>query len=187
MPKYHVSEARLLGSRIIVWNPEDSLFLYKNGFYGKPVGVSKPKTDEDLKTQLELSPLEALYLMEKQLLKVKDLRGKSISKKRLFEIAKKSHRRFNDLYLVYKDLREKGYVVRPGLKFGGDFAVYLMGPGIDHAPFIVHVIPQNEKIDPVEIVRAGRLTHTVRKKFVIATIDPQSKEVRYYMFMWWKP
>ncbi len=187
MSRARIVEARLLGNRVIVWNPEDSLYLYKHGFYGKPVGIPKPKTDEDLKTQLELSLLEALYLAEKRLLKIRDLNGKIVSKKKLLEIARNSHKRFDDLYLVYRDLREKGYVVRPGLKFGGDFAVYLMGPGIDHAPFIIHVIPQDEKIDPVEIVRAGRLTHTVRKKFVIATIDPQSKEVRYYMFMWWKP
>jgi len=93
---------------------------------------------------------------------------------------------FDELYTVYRDLRGKGYVVRPAMKFGADFAVYQYGPGIDHAPFIVHVIPGNQSIDPVEMVRAGRLSHTVRKKFILATIDEAQKKVLYFMFVWWK-
>ncbi|MEM2110081.1 MAG: tRNA-intron lyase, partial [Candidatus Odinarchaeota archaeon] len=88
--------------------------------------------------------------------------------------------------VVYLDLRRRGYVVRPGLKFGADFAVYEHGPGIDHSPFLVHVTPSSAKIPPIEMVRAGRLATTVRKKFIIATIK-QGKEARYYAFSWFKP
>ncbi|MCQ5374307.1 MAG: hypothetical protein NO515_04705 [Candidatus Methanomethylicia archaeon] len=51
---------------------------------------------------------------------------------------------------------------------------------------MVHVLPNSAKIDPVEIVRAGRLSHTVRKKFVLATFDEVQKKTVYYMFDWWK-
>jgi tRNA-intron endonuclease len=71
------------------------------------------------------------------------------------------------------------------LKFGADFAVYQYGPGIDHAPFIVHVLQNATAISSIEMVRAGRLATTVRKKFVIATIA--MGKVVYYMFTWFKP
>lgn len=178
-------EAHLCGSRVIVWSKEDARKLYSSGFYGKPVNISKPKDPSEIDTYLELSLLEANYLLEKEKIIVKS-NDKILTKEELFELSKKSYRLFEELYSVYKDLRERGYVVRPALKFGADFAVYKYGPGIDHAPFIVHVIPNSAEIDPVEIVRAGRLSHTVRKKFVIATLDDFQKKVLYYMFDWWK-
>jgi tRNA-intron endonuclease len=71
------------------------------------------------------------------------------------------------------------------LKFGADFAVYQHGPGIDHSPFLVHVLSSSSKMPPIEMVRAGRLATTVRKKFIIATIT--SKKAYYYAFSWFKP
>jgi len=178
-------EARLHGSRVLVWSKEDGARLYRSGFYGKLINVSKPKDILEINTYLELSLLEANYLLEKGLITVKT--GKRVlSREQLLRLSKKQYRLFEELYAVYKDLRDKGYVVRPALKFGADFAVYQYGPGIDHAPFIVHVLPNSAEIDPVEIVRAGRLSHTVRKKFVLATFDEVQKKTVYYMFDWWK-
>jgi len=92
------------------------------------------------------------------------------------------------LYNVYRDLREKGYVVRSGLKFGADFAVYEKGPGIDHAPYLVHVLSIDETLNPVELVRAGRLSHSVRKKFIIATTRNElGSKVEKIMFKWYRP
>lgn len=178
-------EASLHGSRVLVWSREEGAKLYRSGFYGKPVNVYKPKDASEINTYLELSLLEANYLLEKGTIKIKS--GKrTITREKLLKLSKKQYRLFEELYAVYKDLREKGYVVRPALKFGADFAVYQYGPGIDHAPFIIHVLPNSAEIDPVEIVRAGRLSHTVRKKFVLATLDETQKKVVYYMFDWWK-
>jgi tRNA-intron endonuclease len=178
-------EASLVGNRIVVWSKEGGLSLYKSGFYGKTVNVSKPKEEDEVKAYLELSFLEAGYLLEKRRIRLTHA-GRPISEKKLLSMARKCMRLFDELYTVYKDLRSKGYVVRPAMKFGADFAVYHYGPGIDHAPFIVHVIPGTESIDPVEMVRAGRLSHTVKKKFILATIDEAQKKVLYFMFMWWK-
>ena len=41
--------------------------------------------------------------------------------------------------MVYRDLRESGLIVTPGIKFGCDFAVYKYGPGVEHAPYMVSV------------------------------------------------
>ena len=177
--------ANLVDSRVIVWSIDDSRRLYREGFYGKPVEVRKPK-DASFSCPLELSLFEALYLVEKGKIIVVDSDGNEFSYESLLKIARENYSLFDDIYHVYKDLRDKGYVVRPGIKFGADFAVYEYGPGIDHAPFLVEVLPIKSSLDPIEIVRAGRLSHSVRKKFIIATTDPVTKRITYYMFKWFK-
>lgn len=91
------------------------------------------------------------------------------------------------MYNVYKDLRRRGFIARRGLKFGCDYLVYRYGPGIDHAPFGVLIYLEGEEIDPIELVRAGRLLHSVRKKLVLAISDPSKERVRYVLLDWWKP
>ncbi|MHA1264159.1 MAG: tRNA-intron lyase [Candidatus Helarchaeota archaeon] len=179
-----IIEAELIQNRVIVWNYKHGSSLYKNGFYGKPLGIRKPKSFE-FERPLELSLFEALYLLTKNKIKVLDKNKNPLKVEFFKEIAMKNFTEFEDKYRVYCDLRERGYVVRPGLKFGADFAVYQYGPGIDHAPFIVHVLQNFTAISSIEMVRAGRLATTVRKKFVIATITID--KVVYYMFTWFKP
>ena len=178
--------AELVESRVIVWDCKAGSYLYKKGFYGKPVGIRKPKIPE-FDRPLELSLMETAYLIEKGDIILREFKTKKpLSLEEFIKIANKFYDRFNEKYIVYKDLRERGYVVRPGSQFGADFAVYEHGPGIDHSPFLVHVLPRNYQIPPIEMVRAGRLATTVRKKFVIATLSPDGKP-KYYVFTWFKP
>ena len=178
----------LLGSRIVVFDVNDAKSLYRMGFYGKPLGVSKVKDPEkELNAPLELDLVEATYLVEKGILEVYDAKGKKIGLDELKDIASKRIHEFKELYLVYKMLRDHGYIVRSGLKFGADFAVYEQGPGIDHAPYLVHVIKVHESLTPLEIVRAGRLSHSVRKKFILALVDEKSSSVHFIGFEWYKP
>ena len=178
--------AQLLGGRAIVWDVKQAAKLYKEGFYGKFIGVSKPK-DQVPERPLELSLIETYYLAERGRIKVVDERGRELSAQEVYEYAKRHYEDFDYRYRVYKDLRERGYVVRPGMKFGSMYAVYKYGPGIDHAPFLVHVMPMERSMDPVEIIRAGRLSHSVKKRFIIASIDPKSGKVDYCVFSWFKP
>jgi len=87
---------------------------------------------------------------------------------------------------VYCDLKRRGFVVRKGLKFGCDYLVYRHGPGIDHAPFGVLVYTDGESVDPIELVRAGRLLHSVRKKLILSIVY-KSSEIKYFVLAWWKP
>ena len=87
--------------------------------------------------------------------------------------------------MVYKDFREKGYVVNPGIKFGCDFAVYQSGPGIDHAPYIVQVYNKTDTISSTGVVLAGRLSSSVKKKFVLAIPSGKTK-IDYLALDWWK-
>jgi len=160
--------------------------LYRLGFFGKPVGIPKPKPDQDFKAPLMLDLMEALYLLDHKKIKIIDGRtsGK-VDRTRLLKLAKKTYKNFELGYRAYENLRNKGLIVTPGIRFGSDFAIYEHGPGIDHAPFIVTVKEQEETMGPFEIVLAGRLATTVRKQFTIAV--PQSrKQVDYLVFKWFK-
>ncbi|WEU40607.1 MAG: tRNA-intron lyase [Candidatus Odinarchaeum yellowstonii] len=178
-------KAQLLTNRVIVWNPKAGSYLYKNGFFGKPVGIRKPKVPE-FDRPLELSLLETAYLLQEKKIELANEEEAPISLEEFKKRASMVYDGFLDKLIVYMDLRRRGYVVRPGLKFGADFAVYEHGPGIDHSPFLVHVIPSSARIPPIEMVRAGRLATTVRKKFIIATIK-RGEEAKYYAFTWFKP
>ena len=176
--------AKFINSRVIVFNPIHASYLYvKKKFFGSPVGISKPRLEYFSKPS-ELSLIEAYYLLEKEVITIYDVKQKkNLSSKEFFEISKKIHNKFEDKFTIYKDLREKGYIPRPGLKFGADFVVYKKGPGLEHSSFIVHVRPHDSKISAIDMVRAGRLATSVRKKFVIA--NPLT--CSYYFFEWFKP
>lgn len=175
-----------MGDRAIVWNSEHGTSLYSDGYFGQPVGIRKPKSPEFDKP-LELSLLESAYLAEKGRLEVRDATSnETLSHKDILELGASFGEDFLDQFVVYSQLRERGYIVRPGLKFGTDFAVYEHGPGIDHAPLLVHVIPQRKGVVPLDIVRAGRLATSVRKKFIIATLK-ENGEIAYYSFVWHRP
>lgn len=182
-----LAEAELFGSRLIVWEPKNGLLVYRAGFFGKPVGIPKPKPEQDFDAPLLLDLMEGLYLFEHHRIKIIDARSKKpVSKSVLLKAARETYRGFGPAYQVYKDLRNKGYVVTPGIKFGADFAVYEHGPGVDHAPFIVSVETPNAVMGPFEVVRAGRLATTVRKQFIIAIPDKKVGKVRYLVFQWFK-
>ena len=176
--------AELIQENIIVWDVESGRELYRLGYYGKPLGISKPKS-LDFNAPLILDIIEAVYLMEKKILEVCE-GDRKLSLDELVKRAEKHYENFRERYLVYKDLRDRGFIVTPGIKFGSDFAVYRIGPGLEHAPFIVQVKLPQEKLSALDIVRSGRLATTVRKYFTVAVPEAGKDRVSYILFEWWR-
>jgi len=177
-------KAQFIENFIVVWNSNDGTEIYKMGFYGKPIGIPKPKIAE-FNVPLILDLMEGLYLVEKKTIEVNE--GKEETKVKLKELLKRARELYEDFdlrYAVYHDLRDHGLVVTPGIKFGCDFAVYKRGPGIEHAPFMVSVKKAEDEITATEIVKTGRLATTVRKRFIIATSD--KNRIQYFIFKWFK-
>jgi tRNA-intron endonuclease len=176
---------RLVENRIIIWDVSHSRTLFGSGYYGKPLGISKPKgTDFDAPLVLDL--IEGCYLLEKNKLKVFHIDGKAAPFAKIKKICKKQYVDFDADYLVFQDLRDKGYIVTPGIKFGCDFAVYEQGPGIDHAPYLVQVFRATEDLAATGVVLAGRLATTVKKQFILAIPRVKDKKVDYVGFDWWR-
>lgn len=175
----------LVDSRVIVFNLEEARELYKNGFYGKPLGNPKPKSVEDINTPLELSLFEAVYLAKKGILNV-GKGDKIYSTEELISYSKEIIPRFELLYKVYEDLREKGFIVRSGMKYGADFAVYTLGPGVEHAPYLILVVDSNERLTPNELLSYGRVSHSTRKELILAFTNLKTNEISYIIFKWHK-
>ncbi|MHA1679704.1 MAG: tRNA-intron lyase [Promethearchaeota archaeon] len=183
---------KLVGNdQIIVFDYNQASSLYANGFYGKPIGIKKPDPTLAFERELQVNLLEAYYLIKKGWLIVVNFHtGDEYTSDEIYALAGTIHKNFKEKSLVYDDLREKGYVVRPGLKFGADFTVYKQGPGIDHSSFVVQVLEHENQISAMDMVRAGRLATSVKKRFVLASISSEDStlpQIVYYIFKWFKP
>ena len=176
-------KGEIVENRIIVWDIQESRDLFRNGYFGKPIGIPKPNPDE-INVPLILDLMEGCYLLE--ISKIKIYRDKKkVSLDELIKICREEYHNFDKKYLVYKDFREKKYVVNPGIKFGCDFAVYNRGPGIDHAPYLVQVYNKSDPISSTDVVLAGRLASSVKKQFILA-IPSGKSSVDYLALDWWK-
>jgi tRNA-intron endonuclease len=176
-------KGEIVENRIIVWNIQESRDLFRNGYFGKPIGIPKPNPDE-INVPLILDLMEGCYLLE--ISKIKIYRDKKkVSLDELIKICREEYHNFDKKYLVYKDFREKEYVVNPGIKFGCDFAVYNRGPGIDHAPYLIQVYNKSDPISSTDVVLAGRLASSVKKQFILA-IPHGKSSVDYLALDWWK-
>lgn len=176
-------KSELIDNRIVVWNIKDSQKLFTNGYYGKPIGMPKPKVNE-INVPLILDLMEGYYLLQKSIISIYKAK-KKITETEMLEICRNEYHNFDKKFLVYKNFRDKGYIINPGIKFGCDFAVYQKGPGIDHAPYLVQVYNTTDSISSTGVVLAGRLATTVRKQFILA-IPHGKDDVNYLALDWWK-
>jgi len=176
-------KSELIDNRIVVWNIKDSQKLFTNGYYGKPIGIPKPKLNE-INVPLILDLMEGYYLLQKSIISIYKAK-KKITESEMLEICRNEYHNFDKKFLVYKNFRDKGYIINPGIKFGCDFAVYQKGPGIDHAPYLVQVYNTTDSISSTGVVLAGRLATTVRKQFILA-IPHGKDDVNYLALDWWK-
>jgi len=180
-------ETEFIENFLVVWDPAQGSELYRQGYYGKPIGIPKPKI-LDFNVPLILDLMEGLYLVEKHLITVREgtKKKRRVNLEKLRKRARKLYEEFDLKYAVYRDLRDHGLIVTPGIKYGCDFAVYKQGPGVEHAPYMVSVKKTKDEVTATEIVKAGRLATTVRKRFIIAVPDPETETIQYLIFKWFK-
>ncbi len=179
-------ETEFIDNFLVVWDPQKGSELYRLGFYGKPIGIPKPKA-LDFDVPLILDLMEGLYLVENGSITVfEGSERKRVSFVKLRRRARKLYEEFDLKYAVYRDLRDEELIVTPGIKYGCDFAVYKEGPGVDHAPYMVSVRKAKDEVTATDVVKAGRLATTVRKRFIIAVPDLETERIRYLIFKWFK-
>ena len=176
-------EGELVENRVIIWDPK-AISLYDESGFGKPLPEEEPN-------RIELELVEAAYLLEKKKLKVfvkERKKKKSIKYKDLMEIGSKQVNLFHSSYIVYRDLRERGYLVKTGYKFGAVFRVYERGVKLVHGPkaahehtkWVVQPVAEESAFSLPEMSRAVRLAHNIRATFVWAVVDKES-DVTYYI------
>jgi len=173
-----VVKAIFARERILTESSNEARELYNQSRYGTIL--------EDGKVQLSL--LEALYLMEKKKLKVVDGRGKKLDFDKFLKKARRVESNFWIRYCVFKDIRNRGYIIKTALKFGADFRVYERGvkPGEDHAKWIVYPVHEGESLTWYEFAAKNRVAHSTKKRLLIGIVDDES-DVTYYEIRWMRP
>ena len=138
--------------------------------------------------KLQLSLLEALYLIEKNKMDLKDSRNKKIDFEIFLKKATKLEPNFWIRYCVFKDMRNRGYIIKTALKFGADFRVYDRGvkPGEDHARWIIYPVHEGSTLTWYEFAAKNRVAHSTKKRLMMGIVDDEG-DVTYYEIKWLKP
>lgn len=79
-----------------------------------------------------------------------------------------AERSFGAHYAAFSLLRERGYVLMPGLRFGGVFVAYPGDPLQFHSHLVVRTVAPGERVRLLELVGSGRLATAVKKAWVLA-------------------
>ena len=137
--------------------------------------------------KLVLSLIESAYVLDKEKISIKSGR-KTMDFESFFKKASKKEENFRIKYIVFKDMRDRGYIVKTALKFGADFRVYDRGvkPGEDHAIWVVFPVSNSTKFSWSDFAAKTRVAHSTKKRLLIALVDEES-DVTYYEIAWKRP
>jgi tRNA-intron endonuclease, archaea type len=125
-----------------------------------------------------LSGLETLYLLSNNKIKLVGKREYDFSS--LLKMLLKKDKKILTKYLIYRDLRSKGYVVKEGFGFGIDFRIYERGDyGKRPSKYVSIGINEGLNIKSKDFVDMIDQIENMGKDTVIAVIERRG-EVIYY-------
>ena len=155
--------------KILVYSTDEVEGLTARG-YGVPEGEG-----------LTLTFYEALYLLSREILKIQD---EKTGKEKGFQDILKRFKSVDEnawvRYLIYRDLRSRGYIVREGFGLGIDFRVYERGGyGKETAKYLIFGIQEGQPVSMEKLAQALTYVQSLKKKLVLAVINRRG-EVVYY-------
>jgi tRNA-intron endonuclease len=164
-------------------NPIIEGYLTGNG----KIVINESRFQDELRTkgfgekenaEFLLKPYEALYLFHTKRLKLKNKPAMGFNS--LFEQLIKHKRNIMSEFLVYRDLRSRGYVAKEGFGFGNDFRVYERGDYEKKpAKYVVFGINEGTTTTAKEFASAVSQIQKMGKEAVVAVIERRG-EVIYY-------
>jgi len=171
-------QAEFAKERVLTENSDQARDLYNTSRFGKILDNGR----------VQLSLLETLYLVDKKRLEVLDGRNKPIPQEKFLKKAAKIAPDFWIKYVVFKDLRNRGYIIKTALKFGADFRVYERGvkPGEDHAKWVVFPVHEVNSLTWHEFSAKNRVAHSTKKRLMIGVVDDEG-DVSYWEVRWLRP
>ncbi len=168
-------KAVLLGENVVS-NAKTAMDLY-----------SKSRFGEIVESKIQYSLSEALYLAERKRMEVY-FKKKKLSFDSLMEKAREIDERVHTKFIVFRDMRKKGYIIKTALKFGAEFRVYDKGikPGQDHAKWILYPVHESSGLTWHEFAAKNRVAHSTRKNLLIAIVDEEG-DCTFYEISWIRP
>jgi tRNA-intron endonuclease len=123
---------------------------------------------------------EALYLLDREMLEVKDEKGEVADFQAVLGFYEKADQNAWVNYLVYRDLRSRGYVVREGFGAGIDFRIYERGAyGKDTAPYLILSTQEGKPVSIEDLTGALQRSQSQKKELVLAVMNRRG-EIVYY-------
>lgn len=127
-----------------------------------------------------LSFYEALYLKDKDLLDVRDKQGNEVDFQGILKFCQAADENAWVNYLVYRDLRSRGYVVREGFGAGIDFRIYERGAyGKDTAQYLVLSIQEGRPLPVQDLLNAVQQCQSQKKELILAVMNRRGEAVHY--------
>ena len=151
-------------------DPAEASNIYGKGFFGTPESGGG----------LTLDRYEAVYLAEMSRAEIVGLRGRPVPWPEVFRRAVRSDGGFSVRYLVYRDLRQRGYVVRasgPPVAF----AVLPRGGILHKTPsrFWIEAISEREPFDLTRLFELADRGQSAKKVVLLAVVD-EELDLTYY-------
>jgi len=162
-PSISVVDGQFRNSKVYIADHPSACSIHDQSFFGN---FTSDK-------QLELDLMEALILQERKRIHIYDEQHHEMSFENIIAFAAKSDDRIWTKYLIYRDLRQRGYVVRMGFGDGMDFRVFPRGAQHqeDVAKYFICILPEG---DPVQLETLDKITKQsimARKELLLAIID----------------
>ena len=163
--------------KVVISNQEATEEFYKNSYIGTLVS----ENDQEI---LVLDPLEILLLSERRRILLWEDNDKN-KRQHDFESLLEYFTKFDDRlwhkYVIYMDLRKRGYIVRTGYGEGIEFRVYKRGADFinDSAKYLIYPVFEGEPIELKDLDKISRVAMSSRKDLIIATVDRLSKVIYY--------
>jgi len=173
-------------------NPKIKAVFDRERVIAEAEGLAKELYDQsrfgELKEgKVQYSLVEALFLLEKNKMDIKEGK-KKLKQDNFVKKAREFEPKFWIRYCVFRDLRQRGYIVKTALKFGADFRVYDRGvkPGEDHAKWIVYPVDETENMTMHKFTAKNRVAHSTKKRLLLAIVDEENECV-FYEIRWIRP
>jgi tRNA-intron endonuclease len=156
---------------LLVNKPEASM-IFENGYFGQWISEES----------LILEPEEILLLMDRGRIELYDVESKDrVGKSNLVEFFLKFKKDFWSRFLVYKDLRNRGYVVQMGTQITAPFRIYSRGgkPGQSISKVVIFPLAEGEDLDLNFLDQIVKQSKIDRKKLLLSVVD-RLGDVTYY-------
>lgn len=166
------------GEHVLTEQSDQARELYNQARYGQLDDVGR----------VQLSLIESLYLFEKGKIIVTGNNGRAYTIQGFIRRIKAVQPKFWTRYQVFRDMRNRGYIVKTALKFGADFRIYDRGvkPGEDHARWVLFPIHEGSVLTWHDFAAKNRVAHSTKKRLLIGIVDEEA-DVTYYEVAWKRP
>ena len=160
-------EAKIIEREVFIQNKDEGSRFYNNGY-----GIW-------CEQGLKLSLIEALYLVEKGEIVIKDENDKTLTLKDIVNLFSKMDKKFWLKYSIYNDLKKRGFNVKPG--FSEEEIEFLMGEGGKKFSFnyIVIGLEEGVKLDFNSLTQMVDEALRSQKELILAIIDKEGN-ISYY-------